>query len=67
MHGLQIRASCELLSFTQPIIYKLINSGETKSSRVNVEVRIQHKEYINYINNRSYYLNFQLLQFSPSS
>ncbi len=42
---------CNLLSFSRPVIYKLINSGELKSIHVNNKIRVKHQDYLNYINN----------------
>jgi excisionase family DNA binding protein len=39
----------EMLSFSRPTVYKLINEGKVKATRLNNQLRIKHSDYINYI------------------
>ncbi len=45
-----INEIAHMLSLSRPTVYKLIDSGELKAKRVNGQLRIMHKDYIDYIN-----------------
>lgn len=39
----------EMLSFSRPTIYKIINEGKLKATRINKQLRIKHSDYIDYV------------------
>ena len=45
-----INELCELLSFSRPVVYKLIRDDKLKSIRINDKIRVRHTDYINFIN-----------------
>ncbi|MFW6046510.1 MAG: helix-turn-helix domain-containing protein [Candidatus Woesearchaeota archaeon] len=48
-----INELCQLLSFSRPVVYKLIKDNKLKSIRVNDRIRVKHKDYINFINSEN--------------
>jgi excisionase family DNA binding protein len=39
----------EMLSFSRPTVYKIINEGKLKATRINNQLRIKHSDYVNYV------------------
>lgn len=39
----------EMLSFSRPTVYKIINKGRLKASRINNQLRVKHSDYIEYV------------------
>ncbi|HEX2920670.1 MAG TPA: helix-turn-helix domain-containing protein [Bacteroidales bacterium] len=48
-----INEVAEMLSFSRPTIYKIINEGKLKTIRINGQMRIKHIDLTDYINNEN--------------
>ena len=42
----------DMLSFSRPTVYKIINDGEIKATRINKQLRIKHADYVDYVTAR---------------
>lgn len=43
----------DMLSFSRPTIYKILNSGELRATRINGQLRIKHSDFVDYVNKGS--------------
>ncbi|MDX9725253.1 MAG: helix-turn-helix domain-containing protein [Bacteroidales bacterium] len=48
-----INEVAEMLSFSRPTVYKLVNESTLKAVRINGQLRINHRELMGYINKTS--------------